>query len=492
MFPLKKTQGKMRTTKFLLASVAIFSTIILGGCKPSSSYQQAKYVFYFIGDGMGIQHITAAQALLASQENLQGNRHLSFTEFPVTSFVETFSQNRYITGSAAAGTALATGNKTSVNTIGLTHDHTDTLYSVAHYAKQKGYRVGIATSVSIDHATPAAFYAHQPDRGMYHEISHDLITAGFHFYAGGGFRDPEGNRSEASRGSIFARGDSLGFLFTSSLEIDDSMKEKYKSVVYTLDSPASSSTLKYQIDNDDEDVTLAQITRMGIDLLDNPNGFFFMIEGGKIDWAAHDNDAATTVMDVVAFSDAVAVALEFYSKYPSETLIIVTSDHETGGLSVGNREHKYQSDVSMLAKQKRSLETLSELVNKFKKQHNGRPTFNQVLSLLESDDMMNLKFSELNAEQQLWLAEAYNASTASQTEAQKKSNREKYGSADPIAVTSVKILNEMAGIGWTTYSHTASHVPLYAKGIGSQEFSGQIDNTDVPRRISKLMGFTID
>jgi len=482
----------MRTTKFLLASVAIFSTIILGGCKPSSSDQQAKYVFYFIGDGMGIQHITAAQALLASQENLQGNRHLSFTEFPVTSFVETFSQNRYITGSAAAGTALATGHKTSVNTIGLSYDHSDSLFSIAHFAKQNGYKVGVATSVSIDHATPAAFYAHQPDRGMYHEISHDLISAGFHYYAGGGFRDPEGKRSEASRGSIFTRGDSLGFLFTSSMVVDDEMKKNYNSVVFSLESPASSSTLKYQIDNDDEDITLAQITKMGIDLLENPNGFFFMIEGGKIDWAAHDNDAATTIMDVVAFSDAVAVALEFYSKYPDETLIVVTSDHETGGLSVGNRERKYQSDVSMLARQKHSLEILSELVGEFKKQHNGRPTFNQLLSLLESDELLGLTFDELSVEHQSWLRDAYKASTANQTEAQKKVNKEKYGSADPIAVTSVKILNEMAGIGWTTYSHTASHVPLYAIGAGQDKFNGQIDNTDVPRIIAQVMGFTID
>ncbi|MDX9770838.1 MAG: alkaline phosphatase [Tenuifilaceae bacterium] len=482
----------MRIPKLLQALLVVLVTISITGCNSPTADKPAKYVFYFIGDGMGVQHITATQNFLASQEGYNGNNDLSFTKFPATGFVETFSQNRYITGSAAAGTALATGHKTSVNTIGLSYDHSDSLFSIAHFAKQNGYKVGVATSVSIDHATPAAFYAHQPDRGMYHEISHDLISAGFHYYAGGGFRDPKGERSVASRGSIFSRGDSLGFLFTSSMVVDDEMKKNYKSVVFSLESPASSSTLKYQIDNDDEDITLAQITKMGIDLLENPNGFFFMIEGGKIDWAAHDNDAATTIMDVVAFSDAVAVALEFYSKFPDETLIVVTSDHETGGLSVGNRERKYQSDVSMLARQKHSLEILSELVGEFKKQHNGRPTFNQLLSLLESDELLGLTFDELSVEHQSWLRDAYKASTANQTEAQKKVNKEKYGSADPIAVTSVKILNEMAGIGWTTYSHTASHVPLYAIGAGQDKFNGQIDNTDVPRIIAQVMGFTID
>jgi len=118
-----------------------------------------------------------------------------------------------------------------------------------------------------------------------------------------------------------------------------------KSVVYSAPNSASGSALQYEIDRSPSDVTLADITRKAIDVVDNPNGFFIMVEGGKIDWAAHDNDAATVIHDVLAFARAVDVAIDFYSKHPNETLIVVTADHETGGLSIGNRENKYDVHV---------------------------------------------------------------------------------------------------------------------------------------------------
>lgn len=482
----------MKKINIIVLIAASILAVTLTGCNPAGKDVEAKYVFYFIGDGMGFQHITATQAFVAAQNDAKGNAPLSFTNFPVTGVVETFANNRYITGSAAAGTAMSTGHKTSINTIGLSYDHSDTLFSVAHFAKANGFRVGIASSVSIDHATPAAFYAHQPSRNMYHEISHDLISAGFNFYAGGGFRDPDGDKSDNPRGNIFSRGDSLGFLFTSDLRIDQNVLTQFKSVVFSPSVSASSSTLKYKIDSSEEDVALSQITKMGIEVLNNPDGFLFMVEGGKIDWAAHDNDAATVVNEVISLSDAVAMAFEFYNKYPKETLIIVTADHETGGMSVGVKDNKYESCIKLLSNQKHSLEMLNEVIRDFKEQHNGRPTYNQMLDFIASNEVMKLDISELSSKQQEKFKAAYKASVALQTDAQIKKNRDNYGSAEPLAITSMQILNEMASIGWTTFSHTASHVPLYAIGANQDLFSGQIDNTEIPRRIATAMGFSMD
>ena len=152
--------------------------------------QQAKYVFYFIGDGMGVNQVNGTEMYLAEQEGRIGVKPLLFTSFPVASMATTFSATNSVTDSSAAGTALATGAKTYNGAIGM-DDNKSVLQSVAERAKKSGKKVGVTTSVSVDHATPAAFYAHQPDRGMYYEIALDLPKAGFDFYAGGGFLKPD-------------------------------------------------------------------------------------------------------------------------------------------------------------------------------------------------------------------------------------------------------------------------------------------------------------
>lgn len=479
---------KVRVT--ILFAISLILALSFAGCNKSEP--KAKYVFYFIGDGMGIQHITAAQSYLSGVEgNPFGNKHLSFTSFPVTGLAQTYSDNRYITGSAAAGTALATGRKTSVNTLGLSSDHTDTLYSITHFAHNAGFNVGVATSVSIDHATPAAFYAHQPLRSNYHAIGHDMVSAGYKFFAGGGFKDPLGKRTDNPQGNLFQKAEQAGFYFTNSLSVPDSIVSNYKSIVYTLENPSPSETLKYQIDISEDDVTLAQVTSMGVDILNSPNGFLFMIEGGKIDWAAHDNDAATVIHDVVALSDAVDIAIQFYKKYPKQTLIVVTADHETGGMSIGRNESKYKSNVALLAKQKLSLEQLNVELNRFLFEKKTKPSLSEVLQFLASPQILGMHSDSLSGIQLKRVSDAYTAAVMPQSARQTEENSKLYQSYNPIAITAVRLLNEMAGIGWTTGSHTASHVPIYALGTGDYLFSGQINNTDIPRRIATAMGLKI-
>jgi len=143
--------------------------------------QQAKYVFYFIGDGMGFAHIATTEAYLAEINGENGFEKLNFNGFPAVGIATNHAETRLITGSAAAGTSLATGHKTTINTISMDGPRETRLTTIAEEAKKHGLKVGIISSVSINHATPAVFYAHQPLRSNYYEIGLDLINSGFNF-----------------------------------------------------------------------------------------------------------------------------------------------------------------------------------------------------------------------------------------------------------------------------------------------------------------------
>lgn len=473
----------MRHNLKILALLPVLFVMLFSGCNTSDKQQNPKFVFYFIGDGMGIQQINIAQAFLDSDQTLWEDTELVFSEFPVSGFSTTTAYNRYITGSAAAGTALASGYKTSINTLGLNHDHTDSLFSIAYYAKQNGFRVGVSTSVSIDHATPGAFYAYQPNRNLYHAIAHDLINSGYNYFGSGGFIDPHGDESENPRGDVFCLGAEKGVYFTTSLSLDDSIKKAYPTIVFSASNPASSSTLKNRIDNlEGNEVMLKDIVEQGIGVLKNGNGFFFMVEGGKIDWACHDNDAASVVHEVIDFSEAIQVALDFYNQYPNETLIVVTADHETGGMALGNREMRYESDVSLLAHQKASGYAITQRVEEFLRA-NPNPTIKQVQDYIFSDGIISLPIAEFTE----YELNQFN-------DVVKRALKMENGSSkySMISSAAVGMLNHRAGIGWTSGAHTASPVPIYAMGVGQERFAGSLDNVDIPRRIAELMGFSME
>lgn len=473
--------------------IAIVIIAFVSGCahQTQNDTQKAKYVFYFIGDGLGIQQVNATQAFLSAKQSSIGNTHLGFTNFPVTGFSTTYAYNRYITGSAAAGTALATGNKTSINTISLSHDHSDTLYSIAYYAHHSGYQVGVVTSVSIDHATPSAFYAHQPKRDMYHEISHDLLKSGYRFFGGGGFIDPTGKRSKNPLGDVFEIGKQKGVYFTQELTIPDSVFKSKGTIVFSAPNPATGSSLQYQIDKSETDVSLSDITKLAINVLDNPKGFFLMVEGGKIDWACHNNDAITTINEVISFSQAIDEAFKFYQKYPDQTLIVVTSDHETGGMSLGSRSRGYDSDISILVHQKKSYDAFNEKVMGFKQKHKNKPSFNNFLEFLKEEIGLGNEGNELSNGNLSALRQAFDASQGQLSPMQIDLVNDEYGDYDPLTMAAIRVLNQKAGIGWTSYSHTGSQVPIYAIGVGKELFGGQMDNTDIPKRIAKAMGIEL-
>jgi alkaline phosphatase len=472
-----------------LSFLAVLLIVILTGCQQYKSENKnirAKYVFLFIGDGMGLQQVNATQVYIDSV--LKNHQNLSFIDFPVQTFATTYATNQYITCSAAAGTALSTGNKTSIGTLGLNYNHTDSLFSIAKKVKEKGFKVGLLTTVSIDHATPAAFYTHQGSRGSSYDISKDLIKSKFDFFASGGFLDPLGKKVKDSVESIYSLGIRNSFAFTTNLTAIDSLKNKYHSLVYSIPNPAPESSIKYRIDQDRADITLADLTKKAIQTLNNSNGFFMMVEGGKIDWACHANDAATMLNEVIDFSNAVSQAVEFYNAHPDETLIIVTADHETGGFSLGNKENKYSIKLSLLKNQKISKEQFQILVKNYFSRV-PKPSFQEMLNLAKEklglgNEDLSLGLTENDNKK---LKEAYINSVKPIKDSKIKSTYLSE-SNEMFSNTCIDILNKKSAIGWTSTSHTGCPVPVYVLGSGGVLFNGRIDNTDIPKRIGKVIG----
>ena len=171
---------------------------------------------------------------------------------------------------------------------------------------------------------------------MYYEIALDLPKANFDFYAGGGFLKPTTTFDNKKAPSIFPIFEEAGYTVARGYNDYKAKSQNAEKMILIQEEGANPSCLPYAIDRKDNDLTLAQITESAIDFLTKGKnkGFFLMVEGGKIDWACHANDAATVFNEVKDMDNAIKVAYEFYKKHPKETLIVVTADHETGGLTL--------------------------------------------------------------------------------------------------------------------------------------------------------------
>ncbi|HSG68099.1 MAG TPA: alkaline phosphatase, partial [Bacteroidales bacterium] len=258
----------MYKPRYLLA-VLVTLFIFISCCRQEEP--RAKYVFYFVGDGMGLAQAIAAEAY---QSSLSDDEYipLSFRRFPVTGLINTYAANQFTTGSAAAGTALATGNKTSINRIGLDPEGKEPFQSIALKAKNRGMKVGIISSVSIDHATPAAFYAHQPDRNMYFEIGLDLAASSFDFFGGGGFLKPDGIVGGDSV-NLYALAIENGYRYINTKEDFHELKPADEKVLFVNPRLTSGASMYYAIDQPEDYITLADLTSKAIEYLDNENGF---------------------------------------------------------------------------------------------------------------------------------------------------------------------------------------------------------------------------
>lgn len=314
------------------------------------------------------------------------------------------------------------------------------LYSVAVRAKEAGRKVGIITSVGMNHATPAAFYGHQPRRTMYFELGKDAIKAGFDLYGGGGIIQSVSPKDSTN---LFDLLHESGYLVVRGNEMfREKMVELSKLVVIQ---GGLQTTLPYAIDREEDDFTLSQMTEGAIDFLSRgKQGFFLMVEGGLIDYACHVNDAATAFREVEDFADAVQKAYEFYLKHPDETLIVVTADHETGGIVLGTGS--YQLNLRVLENQRVSLEKLTREIRELRDMKSNQVAWEDVQELLAK----NLGFwntVNLSTEDEQALKNCYRETFSGKTVEMVKNL---YSENEPIAQLSINILNRLAKISWAS------------------------------------------
>ncbi|MGL4851348.1 MAG: alkaline phosphatase [Phocaeicola sp.] len=470
----------MRKISFLISFV-LLSTLFVQGQVP-------KYVFYFIGDGMGVNQVMATEMYNAELKGEIGIVPLCFTQFPYATTATTFSATNGVTDSAAAGTALATGNKTKNGALGVKKDLTTPVSSVAAWAQAKGARVGISSSVSVDHATPAAFYAHQGSRSSYYQVGLDLIAADYDFYAGSDFLDPTNKKAKESNSeSLYDLSKKAGYTLTRSYkEYQKQAKKAGKMILFQPENATDVTAIPYAIDRKKGDLTLEEITRAGIHFLskDKSKGFFFMVEGGKIDWSCHANDAATTIHEVIDFDNSIRIAYEFYQQHPDETLIVVTADHETGGLAIGRGSMNL--NLQALKSQKMSENAFTSQLKEIRKKHEGQTVPWEVVKQAIKGSFGFWDSIELNEKQEARLKAVYAKSFEKQSS---ETHKSEYQDAELLAAEVQVILSEIAQLSWASGNHSAGYVPVYAIGVGAENFQGRMDNIEIPVRIGKAAGY---
>jgi len=416
-----------KTTTLLLIIVAI---CLAGTWAKAQNSGKIKYVFLFIGDGMGTNQVFLTEKyneLTKSEPLVFMNGQWSF------GLVKTdCADSNKVTDSGAGGTALACGERTNYGMIG--EYQGKPLESIAEYLhNKKNYKVGIITSVPLNHATPACYYGHEPTRRNYDNIIHGLIESGFEFFAGGGFQFGNADTTK----NIYRDFDAVVHNMT-----ENNYQLVYEEASFKADNASSNhrvvlidtairnrqaalknvygeerNSLPFALDFPEYKMQLAKYTEKAQHFLFNDKGFFIMVEGGKIDWACHDNDALAAIHEVNAFNEAIKKAYEFYLKHPKNTLILVTADHETGGMSLGSGQDEYGAVKS----------------NKY---------------ALYIRKLLQQKKSYIFTDKE-----------------------------------SLKKIQEDAQIGWTTDEHTAAPVGIWAIGRGSEHFSGIMKNSDLKAKI---------
>lgn len=457
--------------RFIIILYTVFCTLY--------SFGQAKYVFYFIGDGMGTNQVLGAEMYRSAvQGSPLGRVQTLMTTFPYSGHASTYSKSNGITDSAAAGTCLATGKKTKNGMLGMNED-TVHVTTIAEKLKDKGWGVGIMTTVAIDHATPAAFYAHVEKRNKYYKIGEQLARSDFDFFGGAGFHHPQGKHDD-KRVNLYRNAEKAGYTIAHGYEeaqkIVESSEAKVERLILVQETDDQGAkhgdNLPYAIDRKEGDLTLAQIVSTAIPFLDKRyDRFFMMVEGGMIDYACHADDAATAFGETWDMDEAMRVAFDFYKKHPEETLIVVTADHETGGLALGNSD--YTLHLDLLQNQKCSAWALSDMFTQLFKA-NKKPAWEEVKKIY-SDNLGFWTNVEISEDEEKELKTLYKAACKHKS----KDTETMYKNINALGEAGIALLNKKAHIGWTTRAHSAHAVPIFAIGAGAERFSGWHDNTEI-------------
>ena len=419
---------------------------------------QLRYVFLFIGDGMGDNHIDAAERYLQAA----GREKLCFTGFGVQGHVSTANASGAVTDSAAAATAIGTGYKTSNGCLGLDAAG-QAVPSVAETLRGMGYAVGVLTTVALDHATPAGFYAHRDTRGDYAGITADLLQSGYPFFAGGALLSGAGADAAAK----------AGYQMVAAAPEDVTVPSDQK-LILTGGETMSDAGLTYAIDGGAREALLKRMLSLGIDRLSPAGTFFFMVEGGRIDTCSHNHDGVGMIFELLDLDAAVRVAYAFYRAHPSETLIVVTADHETGTLS------RSDTDAAALTGQTMSCRAFDNAFALVWKQ--DKPPFSEALPKIMDSFGLNAPTDAETA----YLEEAYLDTVGAGLSADDQ--MAKYGSTayTPVTVAAENTVLNRAGIAFQTRGHSGADVSVFAVGVGAEAFADLTENTGIHDAILAL------
>ncbi|MGO9122117.1 MAG: alkaline phosphatase [Desulfomonilaceae bacterium] len=524
----------MMSCKKWILLFAVFAVVFtISGNTIASADQagkKAKYVFLFIGDGMAIAQRNSAEIYLAKEKGLSRpeGAKLIMNTLPAQAVNTTYDLTSVIPDSASTATAISCGYKTRSGVIGMDAEAKVSYENISETAKKNNWKVGILSTVSLDHATPAAFFAHVRSRQQMYEISLQLANSGLDYFAGGQLLEPA-DKKDPSKPDAIETAKKNGYNVVVGRADFDTLKPGANKVIALSAAVDKDSAMYYTLDqgSSKDHVTLGEYVDKGIELLDNPNGFFLMAEGGKIDWACHANDAAASIHDTLALDEAVGRAIKFYEKHPKETLIIVTGDHETGGMTIGFAGTQYSSFVDKIQHQKMSYIEFDKKLEAYKKTHTVTDAkFEDLLPLIKEafglfalpaaekaslektvldgkagDASEDAKKTAKEAEQKLKygmaltdlelnvLQDAFRQSMLGKKErAQDDYTYLLYGGYEPLSVKLTTILNNKAGIGWTSYSHTGVPVQTSALGVGAEMFNGYYDQTEIYTKMMKITG----
>ena len=463
-----------------------------------------KYVFVFVGDGMSYPQIQSAAYyagkdaggivdVVKNSENPGDSpemKALSFYQFPIAGSASTYDATSFAPDSASTATSIFTGYKTHSSSINVDITKKIKYRTIAEQLRdQKKWKIGVISTVNLNHATPAATYAHQASRKSNYPIGLELVESNFDYFAGGALMEPQDKNKDKT--SIYELATNAGYKVCFNQKSASNLENGDKGIIIAQ-TLADSDSMSYDNDRKDGEWSLRDYVRKGIEVLDNKTGFFMMVEGGKVDWACHANDARSSIADTLALSEAVEEAIAFYNKHPKETLILVTADHETGGLTIGYAGTDYNLFFRTLDGQKISYAKFdSDYVSAYKK--NGT-SFTSVMADVEK--LFGLKMpgsngSDKNGGLVLTDYELSRIKTAYEKTIKNDNTRSQqeydlYGTYEPLRITITHVLNAKSGLGWTSNSHTGLPVPVFALGAGQEEFKGFYDNTEIYNKMAKL------
>lgn len=428
-----------------------------------SDADRPENVVFIVADGMSAVAMTLARDYLRETEvesdGLALDAHLTGT-------VQTWAADSRITDSASSATAYASGVKTYNGAIGMNIDR-QPVPTILELAEEDGFNTGLISTARITHATPAAFSAHVLARAQEQEIADQQIGKGIEILLGGGRQFYVG----PADGGV--RKDSANIMQEKGYHLVANRAELLAQQELPVLGLFSPSHMAYEIDRArTAEPSLTEMTTWALERLSAAGRpFFMMIEAGRVDHAAHGNDAPAFLHDMLAFDQAVAAALDF-ARQDGRTLVVITADHETGGLTLGGEYEGggsgYRYDPAGLASSKSSIEDFGSRLAAAMADRPGLPAWIQTTLLAD----FNVVLSEPEAIELRRILTTNN-------DARLRSF---------LQSTLQDRLARRASVHWSTSGHTAVDVPLFAFGPGSDRFSGSMDNTLVGQLLAEMLG----